>query len=322
MFGSPPDGEVWTGDDAALIGTSDRTLVTVDTMTEHVDFELDWARPEDVGYKLVAINVSDIAAMGGAPTRAVATIQLGEDPDPELVMGIARGIESAAGQWDIAVVGGDIGSGTDVVLTMTLLGDPPEVPVLRAGAGVGDLICVTGSLGGAHAGLVLLQLGAVSHDSVRAEIAQPSGADGPAVLAALQLRPQARVEEGRALVGLATSMIDISDGFAIDLERLCTASGVGCEVTSSMLPVHPDIDHAASRIDDFPSSLECALLGGEDFELLFTVTEDNLGKVHAALDDIGCSVSVVGTATSGSRTIDGKPLEDWSRSGWDHLRTP
>jgi thiamine-monophosphate kinase len=290
-------------------------------MTEHVDFELDWAWPEDVGFKLVAINVSDLAAMGGTPTRAVATIQVGEDTTDDQIVRVAEGMKVAADRWGLKVVGGDIGSGSELAMTLTLLGDLTGAPVVRSGARVGDAICVTGSLGAAHAGLLLLQMGWVSRDSVRAEIDKPSGADGLAVLSAYQLRPAARLDEGKALTGIATAMIDISDGFAVDLDRLCTASDVGCDVRSADLPVHTDIAYAAGKLDDFPDPLECALLGGEDFELLFTVAESDLDKVHAALDEIACSVSVVGTVTDGPRRIDGRPLEEWSESGWDHLRT-
>ena len=290
-------------------------------MTEHVDFELDWATGEDIGSKLVAINASDIAAMGGRPTRAVATVQLGDDTDTDVVEAIARGMADAARRWELAVVGGDIGRGSDLALTMTLLGEVEGKPVLRSAAHRGDTVCVTGALGAAHAGLLLLQLGAVDHGAVRDEIATSSGADGLAVLAATQLRPQPRLMEGRALRGYASAMIDISDGFAIDLERLCTASGVGCEIESSSLPIHPELQHAARTIERFPEPFECAVLGGEDLELLFTVPPADLDRVMVVMDEIGTSVSVVGKITDGKSTMDGRPLEEWSQRSWDHLRT-
>ena len=321
LFGPAVDGEVWTGDDAALVTTGDKTLVTVDSMAEHVDFELDWAMGADVGYKLVAINVSDIAAMGGRPTRAVATVQLGEDTHPSLVQEIASGIAEAATRWELRVVGGDIGSGSELTLTLTLLGEIEGPPILRSGARPDDLVLVRGSLGAAHAGLLLLQLGAVDLDAVRAEIVDASGADGLAVLAALQLRPRARLDEGRALASFATSMIDISDGLAIDLLRLCRASRVGCAIDGASVPLHGDLQHAAAAVADFPAPIECGLLGGEDFELLFTAPAEHLDAIHRALDDIGTSVSVIGKITAGgSCSIDGRTLEEWSHQAWDHLR--
>lgn len=290
-------------------------------MTEHVDFELDWARGTDIGFKLVAINVSDIAAMSGRPVRAVAMIHLGDDTDHDLVEEIAAGMAEAADLWGLGIVGGDIGRGAELSLSMTLLGDVEGPPVTRSGAGVGDAVCVTGALGAAHAGLLLLQVGSVDVANVHAEIASRSGADGLAVLAAQQLRPEPRLREGIALGSRATAMIDISDGLAIDLERLCVASDVGCDIDAASIPVHPELDYATKTFEGFPEPLECALAGGEDFELLFTIPEAGLDDAQDQLDEIGTGVSVIGTITERGRTLDGGPLDKWSERGWDHLRT-
>lgn len=290
-------------------------------MAEHVDFELDWATGADIGFKLVAINVSDIAAMGGTPTRAVAIVQLGEGTSIELVDDIAAGMAEAATRWDLGIVGGDIGRGSDLALTLTLLGEVTAEPILRSGAHVGDVVCVTGALGGAAAGLVALRDGAVSLESVRDEIHSGSGADGLAVLAARQLRPTARLEESSILPGAASALIDISDGLALDLERLCVASNVGCEIDTAAIPLDPELEHARSKLGALPDFVELAFTGGEDFELLFTLREDRLGRVQDSMDELGTSVSVIGRITDGARHIDGRPLDDWSRSGWDHLRT-
>ena len=291
-------------------------------MTEHIDFELDWARGTDIGLKLVAINVSDIAAMGGRPMRAVATLHLGDDTDLDLVEEIAAGMAEAADLWGLGIVGGDIGRGAELNLSMTLLGDVEGAPVMRSGARVGDAVCVTGALGAAHAGLLLLQVGSVDVANVHAELTGRSGADGLAVLAARQLRPEPRLQEGIALGSRATAMIDISDGLAIDLERLCVASDVGCEIDAASIPVHPELGYATDKFDGFPEPLECALAGGEDFELLFTIPEDGLDDAQDQLDEIGTGVSVIGTITERGRMLDGGPLEQWSERGWDHLRTP
>lgn len=290
-------------------------------MTEHVDFELDWARGTDIGFKLVAINVSDIAAMSGRPVRAVAMIHLGDDTDHDLVEEIAAGMAEAADLWGLGIVGGDIGRGAELSLSMTLLGDVEGPPVRRSGAGVGDAVCVTGALGAAHAGLLLLQVGSVDVANVHAEIASRSGADGLAVLAAQQLRPEPRLREGIALGSRATAMIDISDGLAIDLERLCVASDVGCDIDAASIPVHPELGYATKTFEGFPEPLECALAGGEDFELLFTIPEAGLDDAQDQLDEIGTGVSVIGTITERGRTLDGGPLDKWSERGWDHLRT-
>jgi len=258
--------------------------------------------------------------MGGRPTRAVATVQLGDETEVALVDEIAQGMADAASAWGLHIVGGDIGRAVELTLTLTLLGDVDE-PVLRSGARAGDLVCVTGALGAAHAGLLLLQAGAVDLDAAYAEIETGAGADGRAILAARQLRPHPRPAEGAALGPLATAMIDVSDGLAIDLGRLCIASGVGCEVDPGTIPLHPELDRGLEDLQHAPEPLECALLGGEDFELVFTMPEGSLDAMHAALDDIGTGVSVIGRITDEGRTIGDRPLDDWSRSGWDHLRT-
>jgi thiamine-monophosphate kinase len=291
-------------------------------MADHVDFELDWATGADIGFKLVAINVSDIAAMGGRPTRAVATLQLGTETTPELIEEMAGGMSEAAARWGFSIVGGDIGRGTDLAMSMMLLGEADGEPVLRSGAQPGDSICVTGALGGAEMGLMALQAGVVDKDSLRAEIQSGSGADGLAVVAARQVRPTPRLEEGIALREHASAMIDISDGLALDLERLCVASKVGCEVDTAKVPLHPELHHAMQRLGG-PMDIvyESGSTGGEDFELLFTVPDHRLDVVHEALDELGTSVSVLGKITTKDRLMDGRPLREWSKHAWDHLRT-
>ena len=290
-------------------------------MAEHVDFELDWASGADIGFKLGAINVSDIAAMGGTPTRAVATLQLGAQTSTVLIDDIVSGLIEAATRWDFGIVGGDIGRGSDLALTMTLLGEVEGQPILRSGARAGDAICVTGALGASRAGLMALQLGAVASETVHDEIESRSGANGLAVLAARQLRPIPRLAEGRALRAHATAMIDISDGFALDLERLCKASNTGCAVDSSAIPLHPELHHAAGVMERLPDPLELALTGGEDFELLFTVPPERIEEVQGVIDELGTEVSVVGKMTGEDRLIDDRALSEWSKHGWDHLRT-
>lgn len=315
-------GEIWTGDDAAVVDTGPRSLVTVDSMAEHIDFELEWASGADIGFKLVAINVSDIAAMGGRPTRAVATIQLGSKTDPNLILEIAEGMSEAAKRWGLGIVGGDIGRGTDLAMSMTLLGQVDGNPVLRSGARSGDKVCVTGVLGGAGMGLLALQTGVVDMDSLRAEIETGSGADALAVVAARQIRPTPRSQEGPALREHASAMIDISDGLALDLERLCIASKVGCDIDVESVPLHPDLGHALERVGGSMDVLhEYGLTGGEDFELLFTVSGERLDRVYQVMDELGTSVTVIGKITERDRMLGGRPLREWSERAWDHLRT-
>lgn len=298
----PPANELWAGDDAALISlAAGDTIVTTDTMVEGHDFDLAYCDGFDLGWKVVAANVSDVAAMGGRPTHAVATLALPPSAPVALVDGIGRGLAAAADRWDVAVVGGDVSAAPVVILGVTLLGTAGggrTVP--RSGARPGDLLCVTGSLGGAWAGLQLLRAG-------RRE-ASPA-------LVERQLRPQARVEEGRALSEAgATAMIDVSDGLAVDLTRLMKASGTGCAVDPAVVPLDPDLGALVETgLLGAGELLVGAILGGEDFELLATLPPD------AAPPE---GVTVVGEVTrEPALRLGDDDLEELGRNeGWDHLR--
>ena len=288
---APPAGELWSGDDAAVVGGS---VVTTDLMVEGEDFDLSYCSGFDLGWKVVAANVSDVAAMGGRPRYAVGTFALPPSTPVELVDGVGRGLAAAADRWDLAVVGGDLSAAPVVMIGVTLIGQPWGRAVRRDGAQPGDRLCVTGAIGGSWGGLTLLRAG--------------RGDDSPA-LVGRHLRPQARVEEGRALAEAgATAMIDVSDGFAIDLTRLMRASGTGCVVYPAAVPVDPAL--AALGEADV---LRDAILGGEDFELLATLPP---GAEPPA------GVTIVGEVTEEPSLRMGEiDLEELGRErGWDHLR--
>ena len=291
----PPSGESWSGDDAAVLRSGDGwSLVTVDVLVEGIDFDLGYGSPEDVGWKALTVNVSDIAAMAGTPTHAVAALSLPSGTPTNVADGILDGMLAASERWNVALVGGDVSAATEISIAVTLLGRAQE-PVLRSGARVGDAICVTGSLGGAAAGLMLLRSGG-------------EGASG--ALVSRQLRPMARVEEGIELERAgATALIDISDGFVGDLVHVLDASGVGCDVDPAAVPVDPGIASASLEVDP----LELALTGGEDFELLVTLPSE-------AAAQLGHVVTRVGTVTESERRIGGRSLEEWKDKAWDHLR--
>ncbi|MFN2587184.1 MAG: thiamine-phosphate kinase [Actinomycetota bacterium] len=291
-----PTGELWTGDDAAVVAVArDRAVLTTDTMVEGADFDLSYCEGFDVGWKAVAVNVSDVAAMGGRPAHAVASLALPPSTEVSLVEGVARGLAAAAAEWELAVVGGDVSSAPVVVVGLTVLGDA-AAPVRRSGARPGDLICLTGSIGGAWGGLELLRRGL---------------GDRAPRLAERHLRPRARVTEGQSLAASgATAMIDVSDGLAIDLARVVNASGAGCRVDPASVPLDPDlhvlVDLGIVRAEDL---LRGAILGGEDFELI------------ATMRDADESTSVIGEVTDDEALRFGDDdLEELGRHGWDHLR--
>lgn len=298
-FGAPAE-TVGIGDDAAVVDLpAARVVFATDSMVEGVDFDLSYTSGSDLGWKVVAINVSDLAAMGADPSHAVATMCLPATTEVAFVEGVIEGMSAAAGEWGLRVVGGDLSSAPVIVIGLALLGSVDR-PILRSGARPGDAICVTGFLGGSAGGLAELQ-------------ADPS-AEGPLVLR--HRRPRARLGEARALSRAGvTAMIDVSDGCVIDLARLLEASGVGCLVDSRAIPVDPDLK--VSPLDP----LRAAMFGGEDFELLFTTPAGTVEDVRDLLQSFGTSVAEIGTITDGTRLIDDRDIDRLKEESWDHLRS-
>jgi thiamine-monophosphate kinase len=212
----------------------------------------------------------------------------------------------AARTWDFSVVGGDVSAASEISVTVAMVGMPAgDTAVHRSGARLGDAICVTGVLGGAAAGLVALRRGL--------------GSDGGAVARVIerQLRPRARVEEGVRLAEIGPSaMIDVSDGLAVDLDHLLEASGRACDIDEHAIPVDPDIS-AVEGVDPF----EAAVIGGEDFELLFTIEPERVEDARAALEEIGTSMTRIGSVASQARHIGPRSLTEWRELGWEHLRS-
>jgi thiamine-monophosphate kinase len=278
---------VWIGDDAAVLGgRRGPLLLAADAVVAGVHADLDLVGLDDLGWKAVAVNVSDLAAMGGRPIAAVVTVAGPPDTDLELLY---DGIVAASERWGCPVVGGDLTTASALVVTVAVLGDgsgegPP--PVQRGGARVGDTILVTGALGASAAGLRLLQSGATG---------------GPLVLA--HRRPEARLDEGvAARAAGATAMIDVSDGLVADLNHVLVASGVGCRLAAV-----PVVEGATE---------EEALGGGEDYELIFTTRDP--GGAGSAFARAGLPAPlVIGrcTADAGECTLDGASLD---AVGWEH----
>lgn len=247
-LGTPPESEVWAGDDTAVLrGMGGPLLFAADAVVAGVHADLSLVDLADMGWKAVAVNVSDVAAMGGRPRAAVVTVSGPPDTDLDRLY---EGIVEASRTYGCPVVGGDLAGGPTIVVTVAILGDgagsPP--PVLRSGARPGDTVFVTGPLGASAAGLRLLRRGAAVDRAF------------PPDAVAAHRRPQPRVAEGRAArTAGATAMIDISDGLLADLGHLLRASGVGAELQA--VPVAE------------AATLEEALNGGEDYELCFTAAE-------------------------------------------------
>lgn len=309
LFGPAPAHEVWSGDDTAVLETPREALLfTTDLMVEDVDFRRSYASGFDVGWKLVAINASDVASMGGRPWRAVANLSLPTDTEVAFVDDLAEGMAAACREWDIGLVGGDFSSGREISASLAMIGlTGSGEHVLRSGANPGHIVCVTGALGGSAGGLAVLE---------------KAIGDGPSrdLLVSRHLRPRARVREGCALAGLVSAMIDVSDGLAVDLGHLTATSRVGCEVPLDGLPLDDGLRWLAS-VEPEIDPVSLALLGGEDFELLLALDEGNWEEASARVEAVGTSLSRIGTITDGPARIGGRDLEEWRAEGWEHLRS-
>jgi thiamine-monophosphate kinase len=302
-FGAGPEGELWAGDDTAIIATGRRTLFTTDVIVEGVDFDLSYCTGFDVGWKSLAVNVSDVAAMGGVPRRAVVALSMAPETPMNEVTGLLDGLDACARAYAVGIVGGDVSGADRMSVSVALTGDV-DTPVLRSGARPGDEICVTGTLGGAAAGLFALQRKLEGHNAAIDR------------LIARQLRPKPRLPESRRLLG-ASAMIDVSDGLALDLSRVMAASGTGCEVELGLLPVDPDL----LALDGGTDPVALALGGGEDYELLCTIDPSDLDATVAALSGSLTGLTRIGVVTEGESCLfDGEPLEE-EEMGWDHLRS-
>jgi thiamine-monophosphate kinase len=277
-------------DDAALVGVpgGGSLVVSVDSVVEGVHVDLSLCTPADVGWKALMGAVSDLAAMGASPIGALIALCVpGGSGNGALALGVIEGVAEASTTARCPIVGGDVSGAGQLVVGVTVLGSvvPGEFPVTRAGATAGDAILVTGPCGGSAAGLRQLRAHAGLGQAYR--------------------RPVARLREGDAARrGGATAMIDVSDGLALDLHRLADASGVGFELG--------DVPVAEG------ATLEEALGGGEDYELVFTLAAANQELLEAAFEAEGLRPPIrigVVAAEATERTHQGKPL---ARLGWQH----
>ncbi len=312
-----PSIVVGLGDDAAVLApTGGQLVLTTDLLVEGVHFELASISARDLGAKAVTVNVSDIAAMGASPRAALASIALTADVEVPWVMELYGGMHDACTEYALSLVGGDTNRGDLVIVSITVAGEvAPGRAVTRSGARPGDLIAVTGSLGAAAGGLALSRAAA---PKAAEALSRPWGR----LLLDALARPVARVGEGQTLARCgATAMMDLSDGLAKDLSRMCRDSGVGASVRTSDVPIAPALRDGAAVLELDPLAL--AIGGGEDYELLATLAPADAAVAEEVLDErFGVSLTVVGAVVEGPGMVavgpDGSetPLEP---AGWDHF---
>ena len=301
---SVPEGFTGIGDDCAIIPRGDglETLVTKDMLVEGVHFLLDRISAYDLGWKSAAVNISDIAAMGGTPVASFLSLALPSAliADGPWLNEFIRGYRDLSTRFSCPLLGGDTTSSPDgLCIDVTVLGSAPAGhSVKRSGALDGDLVCVSGYLGDSGAGLKLLLGAAPSLSRACAEVAD--GGSAGAYLIGKHCRPVPRVEAGLALAGIpgVHSMMDISDGIASDLRHILRASGLSALVECASLPFSKEL-LAVSKLHDW-DPLELALTSGEDYELLFTISPESLGQVEQALKVCGCHCYIIGKCFSGA----------------------
>jgi thiamine-monophosphate kinase len=293
--GLPPAALLGPGDDAAVLVAADgRVVVTTDVLVEGVHFRLDWSTPHQIGRKAVAANLADVAAMGAVPTALVVGLAAPGTTPVSTVDGLAAGMWEEAEKGGTGIVGGDVVSSAELVVSVTVLGDlQGRAPITRAGARPGDLLGLRGRLGWSVAGLAMLRRGLQAPPAVvdAHRVPEPPYGAGP-----------------QAAVAGATSMIDISDGLLADAGHLAAASGVGIDIDSAAMPVPAELVDVASVLG--ADVRHWVLTGGEDHALLATF------PARAALP---AGWIALGTVREGyGVTVNGEGYEVLP-AGWEHF---
>jgi len=301
IIGIGDDAAAWYGDDSIQ-------LATVDSFIQDVHFSLDIASWEDLGWKAMASNLSDIAAMGGVPKYALVSLAIPPHTEVEDVTGLYQGMIELAQQFGVTIIGGDINSAPLVAITITILGSTRtrnKHILTRSAAQPGEQVAVTGYLGAAAAGLEMLTK-QLQFDP-----------EATAFLKRAFLHPCPRLAEGQLLVdqGVKTA-IDISDGLISDLNQICKSSQVGARIEIDRVPIQPTVKANLSH-----KSLELALSGGEDYELLFTARAEVIDKVKGATS---CPITVIGEIVADKKITlvdsQGNPF-NLGKTGWEHFIT-
>lgn len=284
---------VSVGDDAAVIDQFGRqSVITTDLLVEGIHFDFMYTPLKHLGYKAVVVNLSDVYAMMATPTQITVSLAISNKISVEALEEFYEGVYAACEKYNVDLIGGDTTSSkSGFVISVTAIGEvAPDKYVTRSGARKGDLICVTGDLGAAFLGLQLLEREKkifLENPGVQPDLQQQAYLIGRI----LKPEPQAEVIEWLNEKGIMpTSMIDVSDGLSSELLHICKNSDVGCVVFEEKIPVHDDARNIAMQFG--VSVTTCALSGGEDYELLFTVKQDDYEAISRNVN-----ISVIGYIT-------------------------
>jgi thiamine-monophosphate kinase len=301
-------GSPFLGDDTAVLPATSgtRLLATVDAQVDGIHFLRDLMTPQQIGRRAIAVNVSDIAAMGGVPRYALLSLLLQPSIEVGWIEALYDGVREEAARWEMRVAGGNISrTPGPLVVDVAVLGEAQEDQILRrSGARPGDALMVTGDLGRASAGLLLLQKRM------------------PHPLVAAYCTPTPRVREGQALAQTQRvhAAMDLSDGLGSDVYRICEESRVGAAIDAAALPISSDVRSAAAALGVDPLGL--ALYGGEDFELLIAVPTDAVEILAAVSRGVGTALTVIGAVREKSDGVTLRLPDGSARllaGGWDHF---
>ena len=299
VIGIGDDAAVWRAGEELVLGTTD-------SLVEGTHFRLTTTTWRDLGWKALAVNISDIAAMGGIPRHVLVSLCLPPDTEVDSVTELYQGLAEVAAKFGVAIAGGNVTRAPSLVINISVVGAGGPGILTRSAALPGESIAVTGYLGQAAAGLRMLNSGL------------KFGRKTTAFLRQAHLRPAPRVDEGRLLIEQGVrAAIDLSDGLLSDLGHICKASGVGARLWLKRLPIHPLVRKAFGE-----DALGLALSGGEDYELLFTAEPELVNRLKRLMP---CPVTeigqVVGAEPAEVLLLDDKGrVVDWAERGWDHFR--
>jgi len=287
---------VGIGDDAAVVEIKkDLQVLTTDCLVEGDHFRKEWFSAKQIGMKAIESNISDIAAMGAIPKYVLVSLALPKDLDVKFVEEMYQGMWESCDKYDIDIIGGNMTRSNQVVISITMIGEADKRNLtLRSGAKPGDLIFVSGHLGNGKAGLRLFQENLKGFEKVRKSY----------------LEPKAQLDTALKIAPYINSMIDVSDGLAPEIRHICDESKCGAIIYKDKTPIDDEVRDVAKALDE--DEYDYALFGGEDFELVYTVSKDNLDKVNGFL---------VGEITKNKRirlSFNGKE-KNIVESGYDHF---
>ncbi len=308
------------GDDAAVIDNQGfLTVVSTDMLVEGIHFDLMYTPLKHLGYKSVVVNLSDIYAMNATPKQVTVSIAMSNRFSVEALEELYEGIRAACAHYNVDLIGGDTSaSNKGLIISVTAIGQgEKEKLAYRNGAKVGDLICITGDVGSAYLGLQMLEREKqiyLSNPNVQPDLEEQN------YLIGRQLKPEARKDMIEMFAKndlVPTAMIDVSDGVSSDLFHICKQSNVGAYLEESGVPIHPDSQMMALKFQLDP--ITCALSGGEDYELLFTIDPKDVEKVRF-LPDIYIAGEITDAKDGITLHTKGGNIHDLQAQGWTHFK--